>query len=115
MFLVDTGTSASCISINMLDDKEQRSIDSPSDMPHQVLTVNRDDIQIFGKIAQTVQFDNQLHFHQFLVTALPRPLFGWDFLKDHLVRLKAAPETIHLNLHRNQSARFPTGYPVIDQ
>ena len=42
-----------------------------------------------------MQFGDQLHCHMFLVTALPRLLLGWDFLKTHHASLKAAPETVH--------------------
>ena len=53
LLLNNTGNLVSCISINMLDDREQRSIDSPLDMPHHILAVNGDDIQVFGKVSQT--------------------------------------------------------------
>ena len=84
MFLVDTGAAASCISINMLDNKEQCSINSPSDMPHHVLAVNGENIQVFGKVAELSSLTTSY-------TALPCPLLGWDFLKNPLARLEAAP------------------------
>ena len=94
LFLVDTGASTSCISIDMLDDHERRSIDSQSYMPYHMRAVNGDNIQVFGKVTLNVQFDNQLHRCRFLVTALPQPVLGWDFLRDHFAQLEAAPETV---------------------
>ena len=83
MYFVDSGASASCVSYDMLDNEERRAIHKPADMPHHVLTVNGNDIEVFGKVTCTVQFGDQLHQHSFLVTALPRPLLGWDFMKAH--------------------------------
>ena len=71
LYLVNTGASASILGINMLSDKEKRSMQDPADNPVQVLTMNGDDSKVYGRIHRTVHIDNKLHSHVFLVTALP--------------------------------------------
>lgn len=61
----------------------------------QVLAVNGDDIKVFGRIRRTMQIEDKLHRHMFLVTALTRPLLGWHFLCAHHAHIKAAPEAVH--------------------
>ena len=83
LYLVDTGASASILSIDMLSDEEKRSMQDPAINPVQVLAVNGDDIKVYCRIHQTVHINDKLHRHVFLVTALPRPLLEWDFLHTH--------------------------------
>ena len=78
-------------------------------MLDQMLTVNGDDIEVFGKVARTVQFGNQLHCHAFLVMALPRLLLGWDFMRTHHTHIKAATETVPI------WCRCPLLYKMLDQ
>ena len=95
MYLVDTGASASIIACDMLTDTEKCSMQDPADMPMQVIAVNSNNIKVYGKVTHTVQLSNKLHCHAFIITALPRPLLGWDFLKAQHACLEAAPEVIH--------------------
>ena len=94
LYLVNTGASASILGINMLSDAEKRSMQDPAVDPVQVLALNGDNIKVFSKIYHTVSIDNKLHRHQFLITALPRPLLGWDFLRTHHAVIKATPEEV---------------------
>ena len=50
LYLVNTGASASILGINMLSNKEKRSMQDPAIDPVQVLAVNRDDIKVYGRI-----------------------------------------------------------------
>ena len=47
LYLVDTGASASILSINMLSDEEKRSMQDPAVDPVQVLAKNGDDIKVY--------------------------------------------------------------------
>ena len=49
---------------------------------------------MYGKVNRTVSINDKLQRHLFLVTALPRPLLGWDFLRTHHAVIKAAPEEV---------------------
>ena len=84
------GATASCLSRSLLSDAKLSSLDSQAYHPHHVLTINRDDVQVFGSITRMVQFGDQLHAHWFLVTTLPWPLLGLDFLHDHHATIDAA-------------------------
>ena len=73
------------------------------DDPVQVLAVDGNDIKVFGKLYRTIGIDDKLHRHLFLVTALPRPLLGWDFLRAHHAVIFAAPEQVHFRCECNNS------------
>ena len=66
LYLIDTGASALILGIDMLSDEEKRSMQDPAVNPVQVLTVNGDDIKVYGRIHPTVHINDKLHRHVFL-------------------------------------------------
>ena len=58
------------LGINMLSNEEKRSMQDPAIDPVQVLAVNGDDIKVYGRMHRTVNIDDKLQRHVFLVTVL---------------------------------------------